>query len=118
MVPVGCALFPQIKYVYLILLDFMKFLLHLIRNTILVKYGDEIYKKSVRGERKCRTKYTRGQVGCDRNYFGSKYFFLFFSSSVKAGTLMRYEPRTYEELKRHMGMNVPVTQRVFFNKGL
>nr|CRZ25773.1 BMA-SFXN-2 [Brugia malayi] len=39
-------------------------------------------------------------------------------NSVKATTLMHYEPATYEELKGHMGMNMPATQRVFFNKGL
>ncbi|VDK67590.1 unnamed protein product [Onchocerca ochengi] len=39
-------------------------------------------------------------------------------NSVKTTTLMRYEPATYEELKRHMGKNMPTTQHVFFNKGL
>ncbi|VDK83941.1 unnamed protein product [Litomosoides sigmodontis] len=39
-------------------------------------------------------------------------------NSVKITTLMRYEPSTYEELKRHMDINMPATQRVFFNKGL
>ncbi|EJW88633.1 hypothetical protein WUBG_00454 [Wuchereria bancrofti] len=39
-------------------------------------------------------------------------------NNVKATTLMHYEPASYEELKGHMGMNMPATQRVFFNKGL
>ncbi|EFO22533.1 hypothetical protein LOAG_05950 [Loa loa] len=39
-------------------------------------------------------------------------------NSIKATTLMQYEPETYAELKYHMGINMPTTQRVFFNKGL
>ncbi|KAL3981993.1 tricarboxylate carrier family protein [Acanthocheilonema viteae] len=39
-------------------------------------------------------------------------------NSVKATTLMHYEPTAYEELKHHMGVNMLATQRVFFNKGL
>uniref|UniRef100_A0A915PCS7 Sidoreflexin n=1 Tax=Setaria digitata TaxID=48799 RepID=A0A915PCS7_9BILA len=43
---------------------------------------------------------------------------LTFVLSVKVATLMQYEPAAYEELKRHMGLNMPATQLVFFNKGL
>lgn len=88
------------------------------RNKIVSRYKVRLMRGNIGRERKRRGARMRREAEFNRNSYESEHFQIFFSSSVRATTLMHYEPATYEQLKRHMGINIPATQRVFFNKGL